>query len=483
MKRIFQSRFQVQLLFALIAAVSMAALAVDLVLNAVQHAESFVLADTNRAVDHAIQELRREYALRLRDDSSWPALPERAQDVTLRGISETVLGSYPGVEGGFWEHSQFLGYSYPSHDGATAKMDVPAAERPSIEAVIAGARAHGRSTRLLRGRHDLVVISATSAGQTSVWAMKRLAGEAEPAQRARLLVPAALVSIALLGAAGVLATGIGLRRGIAQIKGGLEGLHRNFVPDLPERRDELGEISAAINQMARTRRKLEEELRREDRARAVGRLVARIAHEMRNPLNSIRLSLQMLSHRQEKNRLKREDFQIVLDEVDRMNRLLSDLLAFQQPRPPRMEARVVGPLLHDSAQLVKPQAEQSGVLVVVNDAAAECAMLDEQYFRQILVNLLLNAIETSESGNTVQVNAGAAGERIAIQVSDHGPGLTPEQLEHLFEPFYTTKSSGHGLGLAVSRELAQSMGGELFYETGAGDGATFVLRLKGANGT
>ena len=479
MRRILRRRFQLQLLFALLAATSVAILTVGLVANAVQHAEGFVLADTHRALNQAMRELGHEYALRLRGDSSWYEMPPGAQDVTLRGISQTVLDSFPGVEGGFWTAGRFLGYSYPTHDAGSAKIDVPLAERAVIEEVIASAVAHRESIRTLRGKHDLVVVSASSNGLAVVWVMKRLPGQAEPAQRTRSVLAAALVVIALLGAAGVLATAVGLHRGVAQIKEGLAVVRQTGSASLPARRDELGEISAAINEMAITRRRLEDELRREDRLRAIGRLVGRIAHEMRNPLNCIRLSLQMLARRHQESRLRADDFGIVIGEVDRMNRLLSDLLAFQQPRPPKIEARPVGPILSECAHLVQPQADRNGVRLTLADGTDAAAMVDEQYLRQIMVNLLLNAIEVS--AKAIDVSTRQTDGCVAVRVSDEGPGLTPEQQEHLFEPFYTTKSDGHGLGLAVSRELAQSMGGELLYESGGGTGATFTLRLKGAH--
>ena len=120
-----------------------------------------------------------------------------------------------------------------------------------------------------------------------------------------------------------------------------------------------------------------------------------------------------------------------------------------------------------------------------DDAAGELSqdtLLDEQYFRQIMLNLILNAIDASQGGEQVLVNATAVNGSIAIEVSDRGPGLTPEQQEHLFEPFYTTKTTGHGLGLAVSRELAQSMGASLSWRSEPGQGATFVLGLKRNHG-
>jgi signal transduction histidine kinase len=395
-----------------------------------------------------------------------------------------VLASYPGVEGGFWRSSQFAGYSYPTHDGGSPKTDVPAAERPAIEDVIHQAQLHRTAEKILRGKHDLIVISAAFGTGESVasWAMKRLPGQAEPAQRTESILLAALVAAALLGAAGVLATGVGLNRGIAQITAGLAALQRNFEPPLPVRRDELGRISAAINEMAQTRRRLESELRREDRARTVGRMIGRIAHEMRNPLNSIRLSLQMLAQRQQQNRLHSDDFRMVIDEVDRMNRLLSDLLAFQQPRPPEIEPCAVTPLLEECTQLVTPQALKQGVRLVVAARPEHTALFDKEYFRQIMVNLMINAVEASRDGERVDIRSSALNGTVSIEVSDHGPGLGSEQQEHIFEPFYTTKSTGHGLGLAVSRELAQSMGGTLSFRPEIAPGATFVLQLRSVNG-
>jgi len=489
MSNIFQKRFQLQLLFALVAAISVAALTIELVASGIRHAEGFVLTDTKRTLTHAIQELDREYGLRRRGetsrgDTSWANLPLTARDLTLQAISRTVLASYPGVEGGFWLSSQFAGYSYPTHDGGSPKVDVPAAERSAIEGVIREAQLDGKAERVLRGKHDLIVISAAfeTGEPVASWAMKRLPGQAEPAQRRESILLAALVAAALLGAAGVLATGVGLNRGVEEITSGLAALQRNLEPALPIRHDELGRVSAAINEMARTRRRLEAEIRREDRARAIGRMIGRIAHEMRNPLNSIRLSLQMLAQRQQHNRLHSDDFRMVIDEVDRMNRLLSDLLAFQQPRPPKIEPAAVSPVLEECTQLVTPQALRQGVNLVVADDRGQTALFDREYFRQIMVNLILNAVEVSRHGESVNIRSAASSGDVSIEVSDQGPGLTPEQQEHIFEPFYTTKSTGHGLGLAVSRELAQSMGGTLYFRPEARPGATFVLQLRNLRG-
>lgn len=302
-RRILHRRFQLQLLFALVATVSVSLLAIGLVINAVRHAEGFVLTDTERQLDHAVQQLERQSETLRGSSRREPSPPPPERDEAFYAIAQSVLNTYAGVEGGFWVDSEFWGYAFPTHDGPGPKRDVPPAERPFIEEVIRRAITHGTAEQTLRGRQDFVVIVARAtqaSGEPSAeWAMKRLPRDtASGAPEGGWLL--ALVAFAALpGAAGVLATAIGLSRGIAQITGGLAMLDRDLHSELPLRSDELGQIASAINGMTRARRRLEAEIRREDRIRTMGRLVGRIAHEMRNPLNSMRLSLQMLSQRHE----------------------------------------------------------------------------------------------------------------------------------------------------------------------------------------
>jgi signal transduction histidine kinase len=478
MKALLQKRrLQLQLLSALLAVTCVAASSVLVISDAIRHAQSFVLADTTRALQSAIQDLKRQYRERISSDNSWSSLPVQARDLSLRAISEAVLSSYPGVEGGYWNASNFLGYSYPTHDGGTPKTDVPAAERDTIESVIAQSTARGSAEQVLRGKRDLVVIHAASHDGITVWAMKRLPGQAESAERRRSLLLTVLITAALFGAGGVLATSVRLHRGISEIKRGLATLKTDFGHGLSERKDELGEISRAINEMAAVRRKLEAELRREDRLRTTGRLVASIAHEIRNPLNSIRLCMQLLEQRLDKNTLRREDFRLVMDEVDRMSQLLSDLLAFQQGRPPQMKMQAIYSLLERCVQLTQPQAEKHGVQILLHANEPDvAASIDERQFMQVMMNLILNAVEATIKRGKVLITMQPDSNHVAVEVSDEGPGLTDEQKEHLFEAFYTTKANGIGLGLAVSRELMQSMGGQLYYKSGSA-GATFVVEI------
>jgi signal transduction histidine kinase len=478
MKFLFERRLQLQLLFILLAAVLVAALSVLLISDAVQSAEGVLLADADRTLTIAVAELDRQYLDRAAADPAWPALPMAAQDTSLRGVSQAVLRSYPGVEGGYYDGAHFLGYSYPTHDTGERKTDVPAAELDDILATIAQSRVSGIAQRVLRGQRDIVVIEAKAERRGVVsWSMKRLPGRGEPGARRREILLPALVLAALLSIAGTLATGVSLQRGIAQIKTGLSTLESDFSHRLPARHDELGEISRSINRMAGVRQKLEADLRREDRLRTVGRLAAGIAHEIRNPLNSIRLSIQYLERRLGQHGARAEDFRPVIDEVDRLNSLLTNLLTFQKTPPPDLRDQPVAPILERCVNLIRPQAGARNIEILTESGALGVeARFDPEHLTQVLMNLLLNAIEAAGQNGTIEVRLEQHDATARIQVHDSGPGLTEEQNEHLFEAFYTTKPDGTGLGLAVSRELAAAMGGALRYRNDR-PGATFEIEL------
>lgn len=479
MNRLLQNRLVLQLLFTLIAAASVAILSAVLITEAVRSAESVVLGEANKTILTALGELRQQYQYRATSDTSWPALPAQARDVSLRGITQTVLRSYPGVEGGFYSDFDFLGYAYPTHDTGAAKTDVPTAERGLILATVHDSRKVNHIVEhVVRGRTDLLVIGAMPDRShiTVAWAMKRLVGRGAPGAGRREALLAVLVLAALVSIVATLATGLSLARGVAQIKNGLASLERDFDFRLPERSDELGGISRSINQMASVRRNLESELRREDRLRALGRLAAGLAHEIRNPLNSIRLTVQLLERRLGTNSIRPEDLETIRTEVDRLNALLSDLLDLQRSRHPRPEMQAVLPILQHCIDLVERQAEMQNTTIRLECPGGELtAFFDSQQLTQTVVNLLLNALEASAAGGTVRVRAFEENEVARVEVQDEGPGLNPDEEEHLFEPFYTTKPTGTGLGLAVSRELMRSQGGNLAYSPGRP--GCFVIEL------
>lgn len=216
--------------------------------------------------------------------------------------------------------------------------------------------------------------------------------------------------------------------------------------------------------------------------RTLGRATAALAHEIRNPLNSIRLTVQLLERRLGTGAIRQQDLQTVRAEVDRLSSLLNDVLDLQRVRQPRPQVQPVLPVLQHCLDLLERQAEMQNTTVKLEVPEKELsALFDAQQLTQAVVNLLLNAIEASSEGGAVHVGAFDRDGKVEVEVRDDGPGLDPEQQERVFEPFYTTKPSGTGLGLAVSRELIRSQGGDLRL-TSSLSGACFVVELaRGSN--
>jgi signal transduction histidine kinase len=470
-------RLQLQLLFGLVAALSVTALSVLLISNAIRSAEGVVIADTRKTLATANAELDQQYSYRVSSDSSWSRLPAAAQDVSLRAISQATLRSYPGVEGGFFAEGQILGYAYPTHGSGTIKMDVPAAELPQIEAAIRQARTTGRGSQVLRGSRDLVVIQAVAHGDHVSWTMKRVSGITDPGEKRRNILLIGLVTAAFISITATLAAAIGLRRGLAEVQTGLARLETDFGFELPAKGGELGRISQSVNRVAATRRKLEAELRREDRLRAIGRLTANIAHEIRNPLNGIRLAMQMLKQKLIHREICQGDLDLVIEEVDRLNILLTDLLAFRETQRPSLEPRTVLPIVRQCVRLVEPQAHARDIDIQIRASDPQaCARVDAKQLTQVLTNLLLNSITAVSQDGKIEVHVFTASESVLIEVCDTGPGVPAEHQEHLFEAFYTTRGDGTGLGLAVSHELVHGMGGTITYRAGS-PGAVFALNF------
>src|SRR5262245_4710660 len=210
---------------------------------------------------------------------------------------------------------------------------------------------------------------------------------------------AALVAIGI-----VLRLSFSLQRGFAAIQAGLERLQMDLDHRLPDQDHELRNIVQAINTMAENRQKLEAALRREDRLRVMGRVVAGIAHEIRNPLNSIRLTIRLLARRLQGSAKAEEPIAMITTEIDRLDALLKSLLAFRADEPPKIRRQPLQPIVERTLALVEPHASESGISLEVR-AESDCeAPVDADFLQQALMNLLLNAIDASGDEGQVRVS-------------------------------------------------------------------------------
>jgi signal transduction histidine kinase len=256
-----------------------------------------------------------------------------------------------------------------------------------------------------------------------------------------------------------------------------------------KRRDEVGALAEAFNEMTarlgRTRQ-LETQLHEAEKGAVVGRLASAIAHEIRNPLNYINLTLDHLrSAFAPEDPQKRETFErLALQlkaEVARINTHISDFLSYS--RPARLEPQLLN--LHaeaeDALRMIEVQAAENGIETRVEDQGeVPEVMADREALRSVLTNLIINSLQAidGQGGSVViKLSSDDANPRARIEVSDTGRGIAPEDISKVFEPYYSTKETGTGLGLAIVKKAIDDHGGTISVTSLQGKGTTFTITL------
>jgi two-component system, NtrC family, sensor histidine kinase PilS len=227
-------------------------------------------------------------------------------------------------------------------------------------------------------------------------------------------------------------------------------------------------------------RRLEREVRMQDRLAAVGRLAAAIAHEIRNPLTSIAGSVSMLSTVPEMNEEHRRLLDIVTRESQRLNSIITDFLAYSRAKQYRFGKVDLIHLLEDTLTLMdhRMTAEKTGIAIERRFPEGEaCAIADGDKLKQVFWNLCENAVRAMKNGGTFTVAVEPLGSDWQISFRDTGTGMTPQQIEKVFEPFQSNFEGGTGLGLAVVYQIMQAHEGKVWARSKPGQGTTFVLRL------
>jgi two-component system, NtrC family, sensor histidine kinase HydH len=219
-------------------------------------------------------------------------------------------------------------------------------------------------------------------------------------------------------------------------------------------------------------------LRLLDRLSTLGSLSAGMAHEIRNPLGSMSGAVEILEVSVPEGDERREFVRILKEEVRRLSSIVSRHLDLVRATRPERTPHSVIAIVQSVAALVANSAAKQGVSVRVESAEMlPEAMVDDQQLRQAVLNLVINGIQALPNGGTVVVRTDARDDRVRIIVEDNGPGLSEEVLRRVFEPFYTTKDQGSGLGLSIAFQIVSGHGGDLRAENRPEGGARFVIEL------
>ncbi len=259
------------------------------------------------------------------------------------------------------------------------------------------------------------------------------------------------------------------------------------------------ELERSLNLLRRQSEKLEEaeeQLRLADRLAVIGELTASLAHEMRNPLGSIRGAVEILRDELPAQSKTSEFFQILIQETERLNGVVENYLHFTRKQKLQTSRFNISEVLQNVRALLMPRTRRNRVNIEL-DTPAEPLQMDGDIndFRQVAVNLILNAIQAMPAGGTIWIHASgpeSGGKavfpdsdnkpRFVIRIKDEGSGIPTSEAEKIFQPFYTTKSNGTGLGLAIVKRIVEKNHWQIRIESEVGKGAEFILGIPRAEG-
>ncbi|MCP4120104.1 MAG: PAS domain-containing protein [Desulfobacteraceae bacterium] len=225
-------------------------------------------------------------------------------------------------------------------------------------------------------------------------------------------------------------------------------------------------------------RTLKTEIERSRRLAAVGKLAAGVAHEIRNPLSSIKGFATYFRERYKDVAEDREIADIMVHEVERLNRSITQLLEFAKPVPVVAKAVNLSELVAHSLKLVESDLKNKGITAEqAVDTDREHVTTDPDRLNQILLNLYLNAVQAMDTGGKLSVVAATSDRHLLMEVRDTGKGIAPSAMDHIFDPYYTTRAEGTGLGLAMVHRAVEALDGEIRVESREGKGTVFFLKL------
>lgn len=256
------------------------------------------------------------------------------------------------------------------------------------------------------------------------------------------------------------------------------------------RSDEMGELAAQFNQMTAglaKNRELEARVQEAEKSAVVGRLASAIAHEIRNPLNYINLTLDHLRKQfKPETEAKQPTFEKLTaqlkTEVGRINNQISDFLRYSRPTKLNLQPTDARAMIEDSLHIVEPQAEDQNIAInVVEPEKTPPILADAEFLRSVFNNLFINAVQSMEkNGGNLNVVISPDANFVKIEISDTGSGISEENRSKIFEPYFSTKETGTGLGLAIVKKIIDDHNGAIEVESASNEGTKFTVKLPRA---
>jgi signal transduction histidine kinase len=507
-------RLSLRMRLALLAAFAIVALAVALFVawRLVRATETFVLRQADSSLNAAARDLARELELNpfgyqspqqgspgKREDRGGRERPvpphiERIFASTadpFTRLTAVTLHRFSNVEGGFSRlpDGAIAGLATGNHDGSQTPT-ISTELRETIRSLASEATAKNSPVTQARqigtDRMLLVVYPAQTDQQLSAWTMLRLANVTGVSDWPNLaaLIGLGLSILAVSGLAIVTVRDLGT--GVARIESGLEELRSdlNYSLETPDT-TELLRISGAINDLASSLRtnidrqkQLEGQLAVRERLAALGRVVAGVAHEVRNPLAAIKLKAQVAQRLSYDPERLAETFNVITTEIERLDTLVNRLLELGDQRTHERQPVDLNSLIKDRVEFFTNLATTTNVRIRFQDPGFGTIVIgDVTRLGQVVDNIIKNALEAMLDGGELSISSRRTDQLVSISFADSGPGVPDQQKDLIFEPFHTGRAKGTGLGLAIARTIVEEHEGVLKVEDRDGGGATFVVEL------
>ena len=273
---------------------------------------------------------------------------------------------------------------------------------------------------------------------------------------------------------------------IGEIKQGIKQIEEDVTHRILPMGGELGEIAVSVNEFAEgleARRRIEDQIQRTDRLAALGEIAAGVAHEIRNPMTSIKGFVQLIETGLDADDPRKNYTGIIVKEVDRLNKMVQELLYYARPSDSLKLATDLNGILADTLLLVNLNATHRQVKISMDYGEdLPPVVVDQEQIKQVFLNLLINAVQAGEEGGYIRVATQGVQGGVSVTVTDNGKGIDADHIDRLFDPFFTTRDNGTGLGLAVVQKIVDLHHGVVEVESTQGKGTCFRVILPISSG-
>ena len=410
---------------------------------------------------------------------------EKRVDSILSTITTEQLVLYQGMEGGFYFHQTdvFLGYSFPSSPYPKPAFGPPPRSYSIIREQAKRSIEHQQRITLIHAFDpatfplvtDPIIINGKIVGCS--WARVHIERLIPTLELTDVLLIAAAFS--LVGFIILLVGAWNMRKRVEEIRLGLEHLHTDSHHRFPERHGVFGEITRSINEMIdarvieqQRRERLEHDLHQKDKMVTLGTLIAGVAHEVKTPLAIIKTRIQMWQKKfelQENNYISssivsKESMELVISEINRLTDLVKRLLVFSKPVSSKLQLSDINQILRQTIMLVRSEIETKKIDLEINfEPSIPDIYVDGQALEQVFLNVITNSIEAMPNGGILSVRSLMSDDRkcVQIDIKDNGEGIQSDITDKIFNPFFTTKEHGVGLGLSISYEIMRAHKGTI----------------------